>query len=265
MQAVQTSAPVAPSPAFRLRGSNISLVVLELHETDRDAILEPLQRLLSKAPAFLWQAPIILGLAPDLVLERHFDLAGLVADLNTLNLYPIGILGGPETWQAEAAALGLPVMPKGTQRSLTVETKQPPANAPEPEPVPASNENAAAATQPPLEETRKPTMLITKPVRAGTEIYADGGADLIVTATVNAGAEIIADGNIHVYGTLRGRAIAGARGNEEARIFAMSLDPELLAIGGFYTMHDEIEPGLVKQAVQVSLEQRSFQFNRIKS
>ncbi len=262
MQAVQTREPVAPSPAFRLRGSNISLVVLELHETDRDAILEPLQRLLSKAPAFLWQAPIILGLAPDLVLEKHFDLAGLVADLNTLNLYPIGILGGPDAWQTQAGALGLPVMPKGTQRSLTVETAQP-VPTPEPEAVPASNENAAAEA--PAEETRKPTMLITKPVRAGTEIYADGGADLVVTATVNAGAEIIADGNIHVYGTLRGRAIAGARGNEEARIFAMSLDPELLAIGGFYTMHDEIEPSLVKQAVQVSLEQRAFQFKPIKS
>lgn len=250
MQAVQTSKPVAPSPAFRLRGTNLSLVVLELHASDRDAILEPLQRLLSKAPAFLWRAPIILGLAPDLALDRSFDLAGLVADLNTLNLYPIGIMGGPESWQAQAAAMGLPVMPKGTQRSLSVE----PANAPEPAPEAAPAEIAARST-----------MLIDKPVRAGTQIYADGGADLIVTATVNPGAEIIADGNIHVYGSLKGRAIAGALGKEDARIFAMSLDPELLAIGGFYTMHDEIEPGLVKQAVQVSLQQGSFRFGPIKT
>ncbi len=267
MHAVQTNEPATPTPAFRLRGTNVSLVVLELHTLERDAVLPPLQRLLAKAPAFLWQAPIILGLAPSTVLEKHFDLAGLVADLNTLNLYPIGVLAGPEAWQTQAAALGLPVMPKGTQRSLVLNS-QPQASEPDAGSSAANDrQSPAAKVEPPRasEETRKPTMLITKPVRGGMQIYADGGADLIVTATVNSGAEIIADGNIHAYGNLKGRAIAGARGDETARIFAMHLDPELLAIGGYYIMHDEIDPALVKQALQVSLEERSFQFQRIRS
>ncbi len=283
MHVVQTQETAPPAPAFRLRGTNVSLVVLELHTLDRDEVLPPLQRLLAKAPAFLWQAPVILGLAPDTRLGLHFDMPGLVSDLNSLNLYPIGVLSGPEAWQTEAAALGLPVMPKGTQRNLVLnaqpeqkqqEQKQaiaevPPAPAEE-RPKPQAVEPQPAAepqpTEPALaaEDARKPTMLIDKPVRGGTQIYADGGADLIVMGTVNPGAEIIADGNIHVYGSLKGRAIAGARGDEQARIFAQSLDPELLAIGGYYIMHDEIEAGVVKRTVQVSLQERSFHFQPIR-
>ncbi len=260
MTLAQTSESAASPHAFRIRGTNVSLVVLELHATERDLVLPQLQRLLIKAPAFLWQAPIILGLAPGVAEEQEIDLPGLVAGLQRLNLHPIGILAGPEDWQTQGAALGLPVIPKGTQRSLILDAK-PQAVPREPEPPPPSNSNAAAAEEAaPAEQGRKPSLLITRPVRAGTEIYADGGADLIVTATVNPGAEVIADGNIHVYGALKGRAIAGANGNEDARIFALSLDPELLAVAGFYTMHDDIDRAFVKRAVEVSFEERSFHF-----
>jgi septum site-determining protein MinC len=89
-------------------------------------------------------------------------------------------------------------------------------------------------------------------VRSGTQIYAKGG-DLVVTAPVSAGAELIADGNVHVYGALRGRAIAGACGDKDARIFVQRLEAELLAIAGRYMVSEAIAPEHLKKSVQVAL------------
>ncbi|MBC6404524.1 MAG: septum site-determining protein MinC [Rhodospirillales bacterium] len=276
MHVVRASEPSPSQPAFRLRGTSLSLVVLELHETAPEAVLPSLERLLSKAPAFLWQAPIILDLAsntpevgaPEVGAPEvgQTDLARLLPGLRRLKLHPIGVLSGPEGWQTQAAALGLPVMPRGTQRSLPLPSERPQQNQRKGLDL-QSQERAAAnrTSAEPLEteELSKPTLMIARPVRAGQQIYADGGGDLIVTASVNPGAEIIADGHIHVYGALKGRAIAGARGNREARIFALRLDPELLAIGGYYTMHGDIETAVIGKGVEVSMEDRSFKFRLI--
>jgi septum site-determining protein MinC len=96
------------------------------------------------------------------------------------------------------------------------------------------------------------TKLVTQPVRSGTQIYARGG-DLIVLSSVSPGAEVIADGHVHIYGTLRGRAIAGASGDAEARIFAGKLEAELLCIAGHYLVSEAIAPEHIGQAVQVIL------------
>jgi septum site-determining protein MinC len=90
-------------------------------------------------------------------------------------------------------------------------------------------------------------------VRSGAQIYARG-ADLVVTSAVSAGAELIADGNIHVYGTLRGRAIAGASGDAEARIFCSRLEAELISVAGRYLVSENIAPDSRGHAVQISLE-----------
>jgi septum site-determining protein MinC len=98
-------------------------------------------------------------------------------------------------------------------------------------------------------------MLITEPVRSGTQLYARGG-DLIILRSVSAGAEIIADGNIHVYGTLRGRAIAGAMGDAAARIFVDRLEAELVSIAGRYLVSDNIPPEHVGQRAQILLQEQ---------
>ncbi|WP_295994246.1 septum site-determining protein MinC, partial [Rugamonas sp.] len=96
-------------------------------------------------------------------------------------------------------------------------------------------------------------MIIDTPVRAGQRIYARG-CDLVITAVVNNGAEIIADGSIHVYSTLNGRALAGASGNAEARIFALSMAPELVSIAGVYrTFEDGFPPEFARQPAQIRL------------
>jgi septum site-determining protein MinC len=123
-----------------------------------------------------------------------------------------------------------------------------PASVPAPAPATAV---AAPATAPAVGAAG--TMIIDTPVRAGQRIYARGG-DLIVTAVVNNGAEIIADGSIHVYNTLNGRALAGASGNAEARIFALSMSPELVSIAGVYSTFEEGFPAEhARKPTQISL------------
>ena len=97
-------------------------------------------------------------------------------------------------------------------------------------------------------------MVIDKPLRSGQQVYAKG-RDLIVLAMVNAGAEVIADGHIHIYGTLRGKAIAGARGNTQARIFAQAMEPELISIAGIYrTTETALPENVAGKPAQVRLE-----------
>ncbi|MGA8784027.1 MAG: septum site-determining protein MinC, partial [Polaromonas sp.] len=96
-------------------------------------------------------------------------------------------------------------------------------------------------------------LVIDKPLRSGQQVYARG-RDLVVLAMVNAGAEVIADGHIHVYAPLRGKAMAGARGNTDARIFALALEAELLSIAGVYrTSENPLPPGVAGQPAQVRL------------
>ncbi|MDY3331065.1 MAG: septum site-determining protein MinC [Pelistega sp.] len=110
-----------------------------------------------------------------------------------------------------------------------------------------------------------PTMLIDRQLRSGERIYAAGG-DLIIVGNVGHGAEVIADGNIHVYGHLLGRAIAGAKGDNAARIFTTHLDPQLVAIAGIYRLFDgDASPDLLKKTVMVSLKNETLSFEPIKS
>ena len=105
----------------------------------------------------------------------------------------------------------------------------------------------------------RPALVVTDPVRAGQRIYAEG-SDLVVTATVNPGGEVIADGHVHVYGALRGRAIAGARNDAEARIFALNFDPELIAIAGFYAVREGLGEAPIGRPTQVRLEGEEMRF-----
>jgi septum site-determining protein MinC len=106
-------------------------------------------------------------------------------------------------------------------------------------------------------------MIIDTPVRAGQRIYAVG-QDLIITAVVNDGAEVIADGSIHVYAPLRGRALAGARGNTASRIFALSMEPQLVSIAGVYrTFEDGFPPNWGGSAAQVRLDDNVVHINPI--
>lgn len=256
---------MASSQPFAIRGINFNMVVLQLREGAPDVVLPALERLIQQSPAFLRDSPVVLGLDELDPSSSQPDFPSLVAGLRDLRLVPIGTTGGSGGLRHAAAAAGLAQLSKGQQLIKTKgaapteiaaerEAEAPVAAAPAaaaPLAEDAAPQAAVAADEAPGKAL--PALVVTQPMRAGARIYAQG-RDVICTATVNPGAEIIADGHIHVYGTLRGRAIAGASGFEEARIFTMNFDPELVAIAGLYRVRDDLDSALIGRRVQISLQ-----------
>jgi septum site-determining protein MinC len=171
------------------------------------------------------------------------DWPALIDLFRSHQLNPVAVRHAPAALEAEILAHGLSLDVVAKQRMAPrPEPVTEPTPAPAPAPAPVANQQAGHGA-----------MIIDTPVRAGQRIYAHG-CDLIVTAAVNNGAELIADGSIHVYAPLRGRALAGASGDSNARIFAMSMEPELVSIAGYYrTFEDGLPKELTHAPGQVRL------------
>ncbi len=240
--------PGPPPEAFRLRGSNYSLLTLRLLTGDVNAVLPALGDQFRKAPGFLRFAPIAIGL--DDLGGEQVDFPALIAGLRALEILPIGVVGGPQLLRASAAGAGLPTLRPAGQRDTELEAPSPVA-APPVAIAPAPVAAPAPATR---------TMVVNQNIRAGQRVYAEG-SDLIIIGSVNAGAEVLADGNIHIYGALRGRALAGASEDGEARIFAQNFDPELVAISGFYAVREGLTPASIGRGVQVRLDGEQLRFD----
>src|SRR5690348_14064051 len=194
------------------------------------------------SPRFFLIAPVALDLreAAEFTREAEFREARVTLRRHTLAL--IGIQNAQPAQAEAAAAAGL--------ASFAPNSTQPRGPRAAVEPAPP----AAAAPPPPspAQPTAAKSLLVTQPVRSGTQIYARG-SDLVVTAPVSPGAEIMADGNIHVYGVLRGRALAGASGDAAARIFCSRLEAELVSIAGRYHVSDQLPPEQRGFPVQIAL------------
>jgi len=224
--------------AFELKDTSLPLVTVVLHQADAAVLAEELQQRLGETPNFFDNDPVVLDLAPLREHEGPVAFADLVAALRAHRMCPAMVTGGNAAQMADALAAGLPAapeaMPPPKPRTVEVEVLR----------------EVEVVREVPL---HVPTLVVDKPLRSGQQAYAKGG-DLIVHAAVNAGAEVLADGNIHVYGPLRGKAIAGSRGNTEARIFTTCLEPELIAIAGVYrTTETPLPKDVAGKAAQVRL------------
>ena len=241
---------------FRLRGANFNLLVLRLLDHRPEAVVPAIGDQFRRAPGFLRFAPIVLGLGDIQVPPNEVDFPGLIRGLRELEIMPIGTTGGTTEMRNAALSYGLPPVRSvgGKETDDSAAPVAPAGDAPQ----------AAAAPPPPAAKpaAARSTMVVEQPVRAGQRIWAEG-ADLIVTSTVNAGAEVIADGNIHVYGALRGRAIAGGASNMEARVFALNFDPELVSIAGFYAVREGFPAAQIGKAMQVRLVGERMRFDPI--
>jgi septum site-determining protein MinC len=184
-----------------------------------------------RSPRFFLNAPVVLDLKDGSGFAEAADFAEARELLGQHTLRLIGVQNAPPEQIEAAAAAGLASF------------------APNPA-QPARRTAAQASAAPPPAAGR--TLVVTQPVRSGTQIYARGG-DLVVTAAVSPGAEIMADGNIHVYGPLRGRALAGAAGDAEARIFCSRFEAELVSIAGRYLVSEQLPPEERGLAVQIAL------------
>jgi septum site-determining protein MinC len=200
----------------------------------RDAAFErELEQQVRRSPRFFLNAPVVLDLSAAEGFASATDLGAAREILGRHTLRLVGVQNAsPEQIEAAAAA-GL--------ASFAPNPAQPPRR---------TAREPSVAPPPPAAAGR--TLLVTQPVRSGTQIYARGG-DLIVTAAVSPGAEIMADGNIHVYGALRGRALAGAAGDAEARIFCSRFEAELVSIAGRYLVSEQLPPEERGLAVQIAL------------
>ena len=240
-------------PAFKIKTGNLPVLKLHLLTTDMLQLQKELALRLEKTPDFFADTPVLLDLSAIAGLHEVPDFSGLTSFMLKHRMCAAGIVGGSGDQRDAAAKAGLVqflsvgVSPKKAPESTPTVT-EPPVVEP---PVAKQAELPGFAQESPVVGLR-PTLVIDKPVRTGQTIYAEG-ANLVVLGVVNAGAELIADGDIHVYAPMRGRAIAGAKGNESARIFMQGMEAELLSIAGCFKVFEEAMPERAKPA-QVRLE-----------
>ena len=226
--ATKSAAPLGKPDSFELKSAQLPLVSLLLKSTDITHLSEEWNARYGDNPGFFDKDPLIIDLS-HLSDPAVPDFKALLTLLKRHNVCPMAVKGGNEKQLAAAVKAGLVVAQDVVLQHMPAPAEPPPAPpAPEPEPAPVAPVAPTAAL---------PALVLDKPLRSGQQVYARG-RDLVVLAMVNAGAEVIADGHIHVYAPLRGKAIAGARGNGDARIFAMSLEAELISIAGIYRTSD---------------------------
>ncbi len=235
---------------FEFKSATLPLIAVILKTADLAVLAMALDAQLADSPDFFEQEPVVIDLSqlPREDAAAEIDFATLRSLLARHQTQPIAVRGGSDAQNAAArrAGLSLAAMPV---------TPTPRSPAP-PAPAPA----AATTSQPPPQIVREVpvpasgTLVIDKPLRSGQQVYARGG-DVILLALVSFGAEVIADGHIHVYAPLRGKAMAGARGNTEARIFTTCLEAQLVAIAGIYRTVEVALPQAVQgKPAQISLD-----------
>ena len=231
--------------SFDLKSASLPVVAVLLKTTDAAQFAADLAERVADAPGFFDNDPVLIDLAPVREAEAPIDFAVIAAALRQHNTLPVAVRGGSPAQMEAARAAGLAAAPDA-----------PPARAEAPAPMQEVVREVIREVEV-VREVPMPgpgTVVVDKPLRSGQQVYARG-ADLVVMAVVSFGAEVIADGNIHVYAPLRGRAIAGARGNTEARIFSTCLEPQLVSIAGIYrTTETALPDSVAGKPAQVRLD-----------
>ena len=224
------------APVFQLKGSMLAITVLELAKNDLERLDQQLAVKVEQAPDFFNNTPLVLAL-DKLPAECDLDLPALIALCRKRGLRTLALRSGDSQIIQAAGALDLPVLPPSgaKERKLDLGSK------------------TSAEPAKPAEPAYRPTRVVTTPIRGGQQVYARDG-DLIVLSAVSPGAELLADGNIHVYGPLRGRALAGIKGDTNARIFCQQLAAEMVSIAGRYKVAEDLRRDpLWAEAVQMRL------------
>ena len=230
-----TVAIAGRAPAtFEIKSANLPLVALLLKSADLDTLAQELQGRFGEIPDFFDNDPLVIDLAP--LGGAEVDFRALVRLLRPYKVVPVAVKGGTGEQMQAALEAGLAATPEAA-----------------PTPALSQKEREKEPEQPMVVPVPATALVIDKPLRSGQQVYARG-RDLVVMSMVNPGAEVIADGNIHVYAPLRGKAIAGARGDSDVRILTLCLEPELVSIAGVYrTSENPLPKSLKGKPAQVRL------------
>lgn len=236
------------STGFQLKASSMTFTSLILFTPNLDVVEAQLAALVEKTPHFFDATPVLLDLT---TVESHnlpIDIVKLVAIMRQYRLCPIGVKSYRQEYKEIARSLHLAIIAQAETATSPVEKAAP----------------EAAVEEKPVAPTIITAKIIDQPVRSGKQIYAKG-CDLIITSTVSHGAEVLADGNIHIYGTLNGRALAGVQGDVNAKIFCKTLDAELIAIAGNYLVNEQISDvhKNSSQFLEIFLEGDKLQFKAL--
>ena len=240
--------------AGELKIGQVGIANLRVRTLDVARLADEMRDRLARAPKLFARAAVIVdfgGLAatPDAATAR-----ALIEALRDAGVLPVALAWGSSDNEKLAVELGLPLLSKFRAQYESAAGASEPAPAPAASaPAPAAAASRPAAPAAPARGTSAPGLIQAAPVRSGQQVYAEN-RDLTVLSQVGAGAEVIADGSIHIYGPLRGRALAGAQGNDKARIFCRSFHAELVAVAGHYKVLEDIPKDLHGKPVQVWLD-----------
>jgi septum site-determining protein MinC len=234
-------------PAFEFKSSIITVPVLNIYTTDVNVLSLQLREKIKQAPAFFKNSSVLIDLQN--IQDQDFNLSLLVDVIHNVHILPIGIRGGSIAHKKLAHQLQLPSfnithspIKKTPIKKTSIEEK--------PKTIVVETKS-----NPPLSNNLE-NLLITQPIRSGQRVYTKG--DLVIASNVSAGAEVIAEGNIHIYGALRGRAVAGALGDKKARIFCSNLQAELISIAGNYRINEDIDESYKKTPIQIYLNEHAL-------
>ncbi|MGE6333300.1 septum site-determining protein MinC, partial [Stenotrophomonas sp. NPDC077659] len=236
--------------AGELKIGQVGIANLRIRTLDVQRLVQEMQERVNRAPKLFGRAAVILDFGGLSQVPDASTAQALVDGLRSAGVLPVALAYGTSAVDLLSQQLGLPLLAKFRAQYERAEAEPaPPPPAPAPrraakaEPAPATPVGKAADAAAP-----QPGRMQLGNVRSGQQLYAEN-CDLTVMATVGAGAEVIADGSIHIYGTLRGRALAGAQGNTAARIFCRDFHAELVAIAGHYKVLDDV-PDILDQHLQ---------------
>jgi septum site-determining protein MinC len=258
----------APLPVVDIRYGQVGLLHVRIRTLDPGAILDELTGRVAAAPHFFRRTAVCLDLITLEKVPEAAEIRAAIEAVRRAGMLVVGLAGDSDGLEAVATALNLPVISsfRARARPLPVlQSAQPAPAAPEP-----AQESAPAAPEPRQEsaparapaDSSVPTLIHSQTVRSGQRIYARN-RDLIVNAGVGAGAEVMADGCLHIYGSLRGRAMAGAHGESAARVFCQEFHAELVSIAGVFRVFETIPAELAGMPVQAWLAGEDLHFARI--
>jgi septum site-determining protein MinC len=233
-----SAAAPAPAPLFDLKSTAWTLAMLRLQSADVAAVAAALDDRFADSPGLFDGEGVAIDLSALREGDADVDFAALLPHLQRHGMLPVAAMGGSAAQMAAARAAGLAEATEATPAGRAEPPREVVKQVVRAAPIEVVREvevirEVEVVREVPAEPVHVPPMVVDKPLRSGQRVYARGG-DLIVLAVVSFGAEVIADGNIHVYAPLRGRAIAGARGDATARIYSTCLEPQLVSVAGIY-------------------------------
>jgi len=238
------------APVIDIRYSEVGMVRVRIRTTDPGAIANELAGRVAAAPHFFRRIAVCLDLSALEKTPEVAEIHAVIEAVRRVGMLSVGLAGDVVELETAASALNLPILSSfrtPTRPAPVLEPEQAAPTTPEPAPALAPADSNVS------------TLIHNQPVRSGQRIYARN-RDLIVNAGVAAGAEVITDGCLHIYGPLRGRAMAGARGDPAARMFCQAFDAELVSIAGVFRVFETIPAELAGMPVQAWLAGEDLHF-----